>query len=150
MKIARFIMLAAFAGLLGSSCTIDAVQQKRDYVDNVQFRLTQAGLRIHELEFLHAETQGPGHISDPQLAETLDRLGEKQQAAEVKFEEIKQAGVANWKGIRRSMDAALQDLERSCDLATSMLEEAWLESQGSKVSPGYLLVFLTEPNRQHG
>jgi hypothetical protein len=142
MRIARFIMLAALAGLLGSSCTIDAVQQKRDYVENVQFRLQQVDLRIHELEFLHAETQESGRLSDPQLTETLTRLGEKQQAAELKFEEVKQASAANWKGIRGSMEAVLRDLERSCDLVTFMLEEAWIEIQQSGSSPRYLLVSL--------
>jgi len=149
MDMRRLITVLAFMGLLMCSCSIDAVQQKRDYVENIEFRLREVCGKIDELEFLHAQTRESGMTDSPELLQTLDELDGKQEAAIKKFDEVKQAGVANWKGIRSSMDAALQDLERSCEIASFLMEEAWLEMQESTVDRKHLLVSL--PNGQrHG
>lgn len=149
MNMRRLITVLAFMGLLMCSCSIDAVQQKQDYVENIEYRLREVSGRIDELEFLHAQTRESGMTESPELLRTLDDLGDKQDVAIRKLDEVKQAGVANWKGIRGSMDAALQDLERSCEIATFMLEEAWLEMQESGISRKYLLVSLPSGER-HG
>jgi hypothetical protein len=136
-------------GLLMCSCSIDVVQQKQDYVENIELRLREVCGKIDELEFLHAQSCESGMTESPELLQTLDELDDKQEVAVKKLDEVKQAGVANWKGIRSSMDAALQDLERSCEIATFMMEEAWLEMQESSVSRKHLLVSLPAAQR-HG
>lgn len=149
MNMRRLMTVLAFMGLLMCSCSIDAVQQKQDYVENIEFRLRDVCGRIDELEFLHAQTRDSGMAESPELLKTLDELDNKQEFAIKKLDEVKQAGVANWKGIRSSMDAALQDLERSCEVATFMMEEAWLEMQESGLSRSHLLVSLPTAQR-HG
>ncbi len=149
MDMCRLVTVLAFMGLLLCSCSIDAVQQKQDYVENIEFRLREVCGRIDELEFLHAQTRESGMTESPELLRTLDALDDKQDVAIKKLDDVKQAGVANWKGIRSSMDAALQDLERSCEVATFMMEEAWLEMQESGISRKYLLVSLPIGQR-HG
>ncbi|RPI24757.1 MAG: hypothetical protein EHM61_16215 [Acidobacteria bacterium] len=133
-------VLALMGFLLTCSCSIDTVQQKQDYVENVELRLREVTVRIDELEYLHAESRESGMTDSPELAQTLDALTDKQQVAVKKLDEVRHAGVANWKGTRSSMDAALQDLERSCEAATFMLEEALLDMQESGMSRKHLLV----------
>jgi hypothetical protein len=149
MNMRRLMTVLAFMGLLMCSCSIDAVQQKQDYVENIEFRLREVCGRIDELEFLHAQSRESGLTESPELLQTLDELDDKQEVAVKKLDEVKQAGVANWKGIRSSMDAALQDLERSCEVATFMMEDAWLEMQESGISRKHLLVGLPIGQR-HG
>jgi len=149
MNMRRLGTVLAFMGLLMCSCSIDAVQQKQDYVENIEFRLREVCGRIDELEFLHAQSHDSGLTESPELLQTLDELDDKQEVAVKKLDEVKQAGVANWKGIRGSMDTALQDLERSCEIATFMMEEAWLEMQETGISRKHLLVSLPIDQR-HG
>jgi len=149
MDMRRVVTVLAFMGLLMCSCSIDAVQQKQDYVENIELRLRQVCGRIDELELFHAQSRESGVTESPELLQTLDELDNKQEVAVKKLDEVKQAGVANWKGIRSSMDAALQDLERSCEIATFMMEEAWLEMQDSGVSRKHLLVWSPNAER-HG
>ncbi len=149
MEMRRLVTVLAFMGLLMCSCGIDVVRQKHDYVENTEFRLREVCGRIDELEFLHAQSRESGLTESPELLQTLDELDDKQEVAIKKLDEVKQAGVANWKGIRSSMDAALQDLERSCEIATFMMEDAWLEMQESGISRKHLLVSLPIGQR-HG
>ncbi len=149
MNMRRLVTVLAFMGLPLCSCTIDAVQQKQDYVENIEFRLRDVSGRIDELQFLHAQTRESGMTESPELLQSLNELDDKQEVAVKKLDEIKQAGAANWKGIRSSMDAALQDLERSCEIATFMMEEAWVEMQESGISRKNLLVSLPTP-QGHG
>ncbi|RPJ55513.1 MAG: hypothetical protein EHM23_25995 [Acidobacteria bacterium] len=149
MDMRRVVTVLAFMGLLMCSCSIDAVQQKQDYVENIELRLRQVCGRIDELELLHAQSRESGMTESPELLQTLNELDNKQEVAVKKLDEVKQAGFANWKGIRSSMEAALQDLERSCEIATFMMEEAWLEMQDSGVSRKHLLVSLPNAER-HG
>ncbi|MFB3902753.1 MAG: hypothetical protein ACE15E_04815 [Acidobacteriota bacterium] len=137
------------SGLLICSCSIDAVQQKQDYVEYIEFRLREVCGRIDELEFLHAQSRESGIRESPELLQTLDELDDKQEVAIKKLNEVKRAGAANWKGIRSSLDAALQDLERSCEIATFMMEEAWLDMQESRINRKHLLVTLPIAQR-HG
>ncbi len=134
MTLSRLVMLAAIMAALGPGCTIDAVQQKQDYVENVEYRLHEASMRIAELEHLHAETLESGGTSNPELQRTLVELGEKQLTAEQKLVAVKEAGIAGWKGFRGPVDEALSDLEQCCELATFMLEEAWQEMQESSTA----------------
>lgn len=146
----RLATVTAVMGLLTCSCGIDVVQQKLDYVEIIELRLREVRGKIDRLEALHAQTRESGMTESPELQQTLDELDDKQEIAIKKLDEVKQAGVAGWRDIRISMDAALEDLERSCEIATVMVEKAWLEMmQGSGKTREYLLVGLPRDQRHH-
>lgn len=126
---------------LPTGCGFDVLQQKQDYVENVEFRLSQVNLRIDELEQVHADTIQQGMSANPALVDTINQLDEKQVEAQKRLDKVKDAGLANWKGARSAMDSALEDLERSYEVAVFLLEETWqdLQEDGAN-SRRYLLV----------
>ncbi|HXK60911.1 MAG TPA: hypothetical protein PLP42_13565 [Acidobacteriota bacterium] len=145
MTLPRVLTATALVVLLtASGCVINAVQQKQDYVENVELRLRQVSVRITQLKFLHAESRESGLSEIPELSDTLSQLGEKQEVAARKLDQVKHASVANWKDVKSTMDAVLDDLEWSCEVAAVMLEEALLEMDEQGLDWNSLLVSLPQ------
>lgn len=141
MRASRLAIWAVLLFGLPTGCGFDVLQQKQEYVSNAEFRLSQVSIRIEELEQVHADTIKQGLTANPALLDTIDQLDEKQIEAEKRLDQVKHAGIANWKGARSAMDTALDELERSYETAVFMLEETWqdLQEDGS-ASRRYLLV----------
>ena len=146
MRASRLAIWAVLLFGLLTGCGFDVLQQKQEYVDNAEFRLSQVNIRIEELEQVHADTIKQGITANPALLDSIDELDEKQIEAEKRLDQVKHAGIANWKGARTAMDTALDDLERSYETAVFLLEETWqdLQEDGS-ASRRYLLV-MNDPS----
>jgi hypothetical protein len=144
MKASRSAIWAVLLFGLPTGCGFDVLQQKQDYVETAEFRLSQVSIRIDELEHVHADTIQQGMSANPALVDTINQLDEKQVEAHKRLDQVKHAGVATWKGARTAMDTALEDLERSYEVAVFLLEETWQDLQEDGASSRRYLLVMNE------
>lgn len=126
MKFIAILFLAAFATLIGSASALPtsvvrpgkkselAIIDRQKYQDDVESKLREIREKI---ETLKARAAKQGQAAQEEYDQQLPELKRKYDAAQRKFEKLKNASQDAWQDMKAGIDAAVSDLQAAYNRA---------------------------------
>lgn len=102
---------------------------KEAYQEKIEAQLREWTAKINELK---AKAEGAKADAKIEMYKRIDALRVKQEAAQAKFQALKQAGTEKWEQLRTGLDQAMEDLKTAWEGSASQ-REAYLKKGEAQI-----------------
>ncbi|MGP8050721.1 MAG: hypothetical protein ACLPYB_08920 [Desulfobaccales bacterium] len=103
--------------------------QKEAYQEKIEAQLREWTAKINELK---AKADGAKADAKIDMYKRIDALRVKQEAAQAKFQALKQVGTEKWEQLRTGLDQAMEDLKTAWEGSASQ-REAYLKKGEAQI-----------------